>query len=113
MDNRTMARLLAEAADLMEIDGCDSFRVRSYRRAAEAAEQTTVELAVCEAALLLKIDGIGRSMAAKLQAMAATGKLQQRDELLEKYGAGILELLKLPGMGPKTIALLWSAAQVG
>ena len=113
MDNRTMARLLAEAADLMEIDGCDSFRVRSYRRAAEAAEQTTVELAACEAALLLKIDGIGKSMAAKLQAMATTGKLQQRDELLEKYGAGILELLKLPGMGPKTIALLWSAAQVG
>lgn len=113
MDNRTMARLLAEAADLMEIDGCDSFRVRSYRRAAEAAEQTTVELAVCEAAMLLKIDGIGKSMAAKLQAMATTGKLQQRDELLEKYGAGILELLKLPGMGPKTIALLWSAAQVG
>jgi len=113
MDNRIMARLLAEAADLMEIDGCDSFRVRSYRRAAEAAEQTTVELAACEAALLLKIDGIGKSMAAKLQAMATTGKLQQRDELLEKYGAGILELLKLPGMGPKTIALLWSAAQVG
>ncbi len=113
MDNRTMARLLAEAADLMEIDGCDSFRVRSYRRAAEAAEQTTVELAVCEAALLLELDGIGKSMAAKLQAMAATGRLQQRDELLEKYGAGILELLKLPGMGPKTIALLWSAAQVG
>lgn len=113
MDNRTMARLLAEAADLMEIDGCDSFRVRSYRRAAEAAEQTTVELAACEAALLLEIDGIGKSMAAKLQAMAATGKLRQRDELLEKYGAGILELLKLPGMGPKTIALLWSAAQVG
>ena len=40
-----MARLLAETADLMEIDGADSFRIRSYRRAAEAAEQTTVDLA--------------------------------------------------------------------
>jgi DNA polymerase (family 10) len=113
MDNRSMARMLAEAADLMEIDGCDSFRVRSYRRAADAAEQTTVELALCDTARLLEIEGIGKSMAAKLQAMAVTGRLDQREELLAKYGIGILELLKLPGMGPKTIALLWSAGQIG
>ncbi|HEV2134969.1 MAG TPA: DNA polymerase/3'-5' exonuclease PolX [Terracidiphilus sp.] len=112
MDNRTMARLLAEAADLMEIDGCDSFRVRSYRRAADAAEQTTIELSGCDAARLLEIDGIGKSMAAKLQAMASTGRLEQRDELLAKYGMGVLELLKLPGMGPKTIALLWAAGKI-
>ena len=51
-------------------------------------------------------------MAANLQAIAATGTLPLRDELLTKYGAGLLELLKLPGMGPKTVALLWSAAQI-
>ena len=113
MDNRTMARLLAEAADLMEIDGCDSFRVRSYRRAADAAEQTTVELALCDTARLLEIEGIGKSMAAKLQAMASTGTLEQRDELLAKYGVGVLELLKLPGMGPKTIALFWAVGKIG
>jgi DNA polymerase (family X) len=114
MDNRTMARLLAEAADLMEIDGSDSFRIRSYRRAAEAAEQTTVDLmaAAPDTARLLEIDGIGKSMAAKLQAMATTGGLPQRDELLAKYGAGILELLKLPGMGPKTVSLLWDAGRI-
>jgi len=44
MDNPTIARLLAETADLLEIDGGDSFRIRSYRRAAEAAAQTTVDL---------------------------------------------------------------------
>ena len=44
MDNPTMARLLAETGDLLEIDGGDSFRIRSYRRAAEAVEQTTVDL---------------------------------------------------------------------
>ena len=52
-------------------------------------------------------------MAAKLQAIAATGTLPQRDELLAQYGAGILELLKLPGMGPKTVALFWDAAKIG
>src|ERR1700678_4094584 len=114
MDNPTMARLLSETADLLEIDGGDGFRIRSYRRAAEAAEQTTVDLvaASAEAALLLEIPGIGKSMAANLQAIAATGTLPLRDELLSKYGASVLELLKLPGMGPKTVALFWSAAQI-
>ncbi len=114
MDNPTIARLLAETADLLEIDGGDSFRIRSYRRAAEAAEQTTVDLmaAAPETARLLEIPGIGKSMAANLQAIAATGTLPLRDELLAKYGAGLLELLKLPGMGPKTVALLWDAAKI-
>jgi DNA polymerase (family 10) len=115
MDNKTMARLLEQTADLMEIDGADSFRIRSYRRAAEAAEQTTVDLveAASDTARLLAIDGIGKGMAAKLQSIAATGSLPQRDELLAKYGAGVLELLKLPGMGPKTVALLWDAGVIG
>jgi DNA polymerase (family 10) len=114
MDNLTMARLLAETADLLEIDGGDSFRIRSYRRAAETAEQTTVDLAATapDTARLLEIPGIGKGMAANLQAIAATGTLPLREELLAKYGAGLLELLKLPGMGPKTVALLWDAAKI-
>src|SRR5208282_5800284 len=101
MDNKTMARLLGETADLLEIDGADSFRIRSYRRAADAAEQTTVDLiaAAADTARLMEIDGIGT--------------LEQRDELLAKFGAGVLELLKLPGMGPKTVALLWDAGIIG
>jgi DNA polymerase (family 10) len=114
MDNPTMARLLEQTADLLEIDGGDSFRIRSYRRAAEAAEQTTVDLAAVapDTAQLLEIPGIGKSMATNLQAIAATGTLPLREELLAKYGASVLDLLKLPGMGPKTVALLWSAAQI-
>ena len=113
MDNATMARLLEETADLLEIDGGDSFRIRSYRRAAEAAEQTTVDLvaAAPDTARLLEIPGIGKSMAANLQAIAETGTLPLRDELLARYGAGLLELLKLPGMGPKTVALLWDCGK--
>jgi DNA polymerase (family 10) len=114
MDNPTMARLLSETADLLEIDGGDNFRIRSYRRAAEAAEQTTVDLtsAAPDTVRLLEIPGIGKGMATNLQAIAATGTLPLREELLAKYGASVLELLKLPGMGPKTVALLWSAAQI-
>jgi DNA polymerase (family X) len=114
MDNATMARLLAETADLLEIDGGDGFRIRSYRRAAESVEQTTVDLASAagDTARLLEIPGIGKGMATNLQAIASTGTLPLRDELLAKYGSGLLELLKLPGMGPKTVALLWDAAKI-
>ena len=114
MDNKAMALLLAEAADLLEIDGGDTFRVLSYRRAAEAAEQTTVDLAAAanDTARLLEIPGIGKSMAANLRKIAESGTLPLRDELLAKYGPGILELLKLPGMGPKTIALLWASGKI-
>jgi DNA polymerase (family 10) len=114
MDNALMARLLEETADLLEIDGGDSFRIRSYRRAAEAADQCTVDLrtAASDTAKLLEIPGIGKSMAANLQAIVTTGSLPLRDELLARYGAGLLTLLKLPSMGPKTVALLWEAARI-
>jgi DNA polymerase (family 10) len=114
MDNLTMARLLAETGDLLEIDGGDSFRIRSYRRAAEAVEQTTVDLmdAAADTSRLLEIPGIGKGMAANLQAIAETGTLPLREELLTKYGAELLDLLELPGMGPKTVALLWDAAKI-
>ena len=114
MDNLTMACLLRETADLMEIDGADSFRVRSYRNAADAMEQTTVDLvaASVDSAQLLAIPGIGKSMASNIQAIVSSGSLPLRDELLTKYGSGLLELLKLPGMGPKTVALLWDAGRI-
>ncbi|HKD59127.1 MAG TPA: DNA polymerase/3'-5' exonuclease PolX [Terracidiphilus sp.] len=115
MDNVTMAGLLKETADLMEIDGADGFRVRSYRNAADAMEQTTADLVAASAdvAQLLAIPGIGKSMAANIQSIVSTGSLPLRDQLLTKYGAGLLELLKLPGMGPKTVALLWDAGKIG
>jgi len=118
MDNITMARLLDETAALLEIDGGDSFRIRSYRRAAEAVEQQTTQLATlatpeADPKALLAIPGIGKGMAANIQEMASTGMLPLREELLKKYKPTMLELLRLPGMGPKTIAMLYSALEIG
>jgi DNA polymerase (family X) len=115
LDNATIARLLEQTADLLEIDGAERYRVFGYRGAAAAVEQTTVDLmaVASDTARLLQIQGIGKSMAAGIQAIVQTGTLPLRDELLAKYGgADLLELLKLPGMGPKTIALIWSAIKV-
>jgi DNA polymerase (family X) len=114
MDNASLARLLVETGDLLEISGGDTFRIRSYRRAAEAAEQSTIDLSAIagDLARLLEVPGIGKSMAANIQAAVATGSIPLRDELLARYSAGILDLLKLPGMGPKTVALLWEASKI-
>ena len=117
MDNITLARLLDETASLLEIDSADPFRIRSYRRAAEAVEQQTTQLASlvtpdADPKALLAISGIGKGMAANIRDLVATGSMPLRDELLTKYRPTMLELLRLPGMGPKTVALVWSALQV-
>ncbi|HEY3627772.1 MAG TPA: DNA polymerase/3'-5' exonuclease PolX [Terracidiphilus sp.] len=115
MDNATIARILEQTADLLEVDGADRFRVGGYRRAAEAVDQTTVDLmsVADDTARLMAIPGIGKSMAIAIQAIARTGAMALHDELLAKYGgADLLELLKLPSMGPKTIALFWASAKI-
>ncbi len=114
MDNVTIARLLDETAALLEIDAADPFRIRSYRRAAEAVEQQTQQLAEIaqDPKALLAIPGIGKGMAANVRDLLATGSMPLRDELLTKYRPTMLDLLRLPGMGPKTVALLWSALEI-
>ena len=115
MENIQIARLLDETAALLEIDAADPFRIRSYRRAAEAVEQQTTQLAGLVAAdpkQLLAIPGIGKGMAANICELVATGTMPIRAELLTKYKPTMLDLLRLPGMGPKTVALVWSALGV-
>ncbi|GGH16515.1 DNA polymerase/3'-5' exonuclease PolX [Silvibacterium dinghuense] len=114
MDNRSIAQLLSETADLLEISSGDPFRIRSYRRAAEAVESTTVQISAIagDAKKLQEIPGIGKGMASNIQDIEKTGSLPLRDELLQKYKPTMLELLKLPGMGPKSVALFWEALQV-
>ncbi len=114
VDNKTIATVFYETADLMEINGDDSFRIRSYRRAAETVEglpQQVSDLAD-DPKKLLEIPGVGKSMAANILELTQTGKLHLHQELLLKYQPSMLELLKLQGLGPKTIALIWSAFHV-
>ncbi|MGC9986941.1 MAG: DNA polymerase/3'-5' exonuclease PolX [Terriglobales bacterium] len=114
MDNKAIATLLYETADLLEIDGQDSFRVRSYRNAAEAIEALPQQVAdlVSEPKKLLEIQGIGKGMQANLVMLFKDGHIEAHAELLKKYSPSMLELLKIQGLGPKTIALIWSAYQV-
>jgi DNA polymerase (family X) len=113
-DNKQIAGILYETADLMEVAAEDPFRIRSYRRAAEAIEGLDQQISsiVHDQKQLLAIPGIGKGMVFNLQEIFSEGKLRLHTELLEKYRPSMLELLKISGLGPKTIALIWDAFQV-
>ena len=114
MDNKAIAGILYETADLLEIDGQDSFRIRSYRNAAQAIEALPQQIAelIAEPKKVLEIPGIGKGMLANLQEMFKEGRLSVHADLLKKYKPSMLDLLKIQGLGPKTIALIWSAYKV-
>ncbi len=114
MDNKAIANVLYETADLLEIDGQDSFRIRSYRNAAQAIENHSHQIKdiIHEPKQVLAISGIGKGMLTNLQELLTTGKLSAQTTLLEKYHPSMLQLLKIQGLGPKTIALIWSSYKV-
>ena len=114
MDNKSIANIFYETADLMKVASADPFRIRSYERAAEALEgwpQQVSELYQDEKALLA-IPGIGKGMSANIRELMTTGKLGMHEEMLHKFRPSMLELLKISGLGPKTIALIWDAYQI-
>src|SRR5690242_14178289 len=114
MDNKAIANVLYETADLLEIDGQDSFRIRSYRNAAQAIENHSQQIKdiIDDPKQVLAIPGIGKGMLDKLKELLSTGKLAVQAELLDKYHPSMLQLLKIQGLGPKTIALIWSSYKI-
>ena len=102
--------MLSETADLLEIAGEDGFRIRSYRNAASAIEshpERVMDVVANPARKVTEIGGIGKGMAAVLAEIAERGSFERRDELLAKYPSGALDFLKIHGLGPKSIALIW------
>jgi DNA polymerase (family 10) len=112
MDNKAIANIFYETADLMKVASADPFRIRSYERAAEALEGWPQQASGMEEKALLEIPGIGKGMAANIRELMATGKLGMHEEMLQKFRPSMLELLKISGLGPKTIALIWDAFQI-
>ncbi len=112
MDNTTLARVLLEIADLLEIKADNPFKIRAYRNAAETIAHLAEPVAGLSAAGRLGIPGIGRDLAAKLAELVDTGVCGFHQELLQEFPPTILDLLRLQGVGPKTVALLYRSLQV-
>jgi DNA polymerase (family 10) len=115
LENREYARILYETADLMEIAGDDGFRIRSYRNGASTIEGYTERIADILAnpeAKITDVPGIGKGLAAVLGEINKRGSCERRDELLLKFPPAALDFLKIQGLGPKSIALLFEHFQV-
>ncbi len=115
MENREIARLLWETADLMEIAGEDSFRIRSYRNAASVVEGYPDPVAAIlkdPEKKVTDIPGIGKGIAAVLAEIEERGSFERRDEMLSKYPPTALELLKIQGLGPKSIRTIFDLYRV-
>jgi DNA polymerase (family X) len=115
MENRAIARMLSETADLMEISAEDPFRIRSYRTAAGVIEGHPEQLSALlkdPAKKLTDIAGIGKGIAAVIAEIEERGSFERRDEMLAKYPASLLELLSIQGLGSKSIRLLYDTHKV-
>ena len=108
--NDEVARLLGELAKLTEIDegSPQAFRVRAYDNAKRAVEQLPDDVAGMSAAELAQAKGIGTSIAGRIREYVDTGSIGKLDELRAKHPTGKLELLRVPGLGPKSVELLAS-----
>lgn len=110
MDNEQIARRFNSMASLMEIRGEDQFRLRSYRMAAEAIETWPTQMKEIAAtkglAGLLEIPGVGKALAGKIVELVDQGTFEAWEKLTAETPASVLDLLELPGVGPKTAAML-------
>jgi DNA polymerase (family 10) len=108
--NAEIAETLELMADLLEIDGANPFRVRSYRNSARVIRdlpEAVADIVADNPKRLLEIDGIGESVAQKCETLVKTGRLPQLEELKAKIPEGLLLLLRIPGLGPKKAAALY------
>lgn len=107
MDNADIARVFGQIADLLEIKGANPFKIRAYRNAADIVATTPEQIVDLSDEDLLDIPGIGRDLAAKTRELADRGTLADHEELLQELPRTLLELLDLPGLGPRTVARLY------
>ncbi len=109
MDNAEIASRLSELADLLEIQAANPFRVRAYRNAVRTVEAQTTPLArfAEEGRALTELPGVGKEMAGHIEELCATGKLSVLEEMLQHVPASLIELMHLPGVGPKKAQKLW------
>jgi DNA polymerase (family X) len=108
VENAEIARFLSEIADLLELTGENAFKVRAYRRAAQVADVHPGPLAALwREGRLTELPGIGAGIAGKIGELVDTGDCREHRRLAAQVPRGLLELLRLEGVGPKTVAAAW------
>ena len=115
MENSDYARVLSEIAALLELQGANPFRIRAYHNAARTLEtlsQSIDTLLKTEGARLEDLPGIGKDLASKILELYETGELQFLDELRQEVPASLIQIMRIPGLGPKRAKQLWEALDI-
>jgi len=107
VDNLAIARVFAEIGDLLEIKNENPFKIRAYRNAADTVAHLGTPVASLSPDDRRGIPGIGKDLAAKLAELIETGSIRYHQDLLQEFPPTILDLLRLQGVGPKTVSLLY------
>jgi DNA polymerase (family X) len=115
MRNEDIARVFGEIADFLELKEETSYRVSAYRNAERELRSTGYDIPALLAAgePLPKMPGIGIELSAKIREICSTGTSQTLERLRKDYPQGILDLLRLPGVGPKRVRLFYDKLGVG
>jgi len=108
-DNASIAECLRRIARLLEVTGADKFRILSHEKAARVIEGLTVNLAALagDRKKLTEIEGVGPRIADKIVEYCTTGRMKELDELAATVPAGVVELMNISGLGPKSAAVFW------
>ncbi|GJM19689.1 MAG: DNA polymerase/3'-5' exonuclease PolX [Phycisphaeraceae bacterium] len=112
--NTSVAQVFERMAAMLELTGADKFRVNAHARAARSVGDHAGDLEPIagDEKALTAIEGIGKGTAAKIAEFARTGTVAEHDELLAKVPPGLLEVLRVPGLGPKTVKLMWEQLKI-
>src|SRR4029453_3981671 len=113
LDNLAIARVFAEIGDLLEIKNENPFKIRAYRNASETIAHAAERMADLTAAQRLAIPGIGKDLNAKITELVQTRTTPSPQGLLPEFPPTILDLLRLQGVGPKTVAMLYRDLGIG
>ena len=108
MKNAEIAGIFNNIADLLEIKNENPFRIRAYRKAALNIAELGKDVSSLFAEELLEIPGIGHDLAAKIEEYLKTGRVEAYETLKHEVPESLIELLAIPGLGPKTVSLLYT-----
>ncbi len=114
MTNSEIAEAFETIATLLQIEGEKSFTVRAYQRAARTIERLPqdVDAMIRDGDDLTAIPGIGKAISAKIAELVATGRMAYLDRLEAEFPEGVLDLVRIPGLGPKTVVRIWKELDV-
>jgi DNA polymerase (family 10) len=112
LDNRAVARTLSEIADLLELRGDNPFKIRAYRNAVDIVNHAAEQVSGLDEAALRAWNGIGKDLAGRIREIALTGDCAIRQELLGEFPSTLLDVMRLQGVGPKTVAVLYRELRI-